>query len=163
MKKFVKLSIINNDWPSRYANPNDITYYKKTILRKKCAICGNKANKEIYSYKNKETRDKYYFCSECLVKEVRIKSTDTGKIININRSLADYINFVFNKSLFTAKKVDIRKSDILSVETAFVDKSIVRFNGNTRYKGFDNILVNEKRMEVRKLLGETINPNHNHG
>ena len=154
MNKFIQLPVINGEWCDAMVTVRDIVFRKLTVFKHVCAICGGKTRRKLHVYRDRNCHITYYFCNSCLVQHAQ----KSEAVVNLSRIVADHINFTIKKDIFTAKKVGFRKSDILSVEGAAYDHSIIRFNSNTKYDGRIHIRITERKNRVMKLLGETVAP-----
>ena len=156
MRKFIQLSVIDSKWCDSIATVDDVTFHKRTVLKHKCVMCEAKTNRSLYIYEYRTWKGleaTYHFCEDCLI----TKAKESGHVITLQRIVADHINYIINKDIFTAKRIAFRKSDILSVEGAAYDHSIINFNNGTLYKGKDRVRITERKNAVMKLLGETVN------
>jgi hypothetical protein len=149
-KKFILLSVINPEWCRRMARVEDVGFYPKLFLKRKCEICGEKLKLDLYKYKD------MFFCEKCIQKRADMQEIPALK--KSTRVVADYINSTHLGSLFSAKKTYIRILDILSVEGAAYDHSIVRFNNNTYFAENDCIRVSERKSQIMHELGEIFIP-----
>lgn len=145
MKKFIRLGVINQYWCKNIVKADDILPFK-SLFKKKCCACGSLTNSGWKFTKNKT----YIFC-DCL------ETSYMPKNISYKRLVADYINLVLRKDIFTAKKTYFRKTDILAVEGCAYDQSIIHFNNNSKFSNKHSIRVSENKNEVLKYLGETYN------
>lgn len=154
MKKFIRLGVINFLWSDNIVRYKDIK--KVNFFRKhQCKVC-DKYFKEGFKLDkcNLKTIFKstsFKFCGHCL------RNSETPSQISYERLVADYVNLILLKDIFTAKKVHFRKTDILAVEGCAYEHSMIYFNSNTSLSGRTCVRVSENKDQVLRYLGETYN------